>query len=66
MINALFPGKLLRYTIFPWRKSDQRYYVSDNMRVSEDTGLVSSPDLIKGLSIMWGAYQRRDGVRKGA
>ncbi len=65
-IDALFPGNPLQYTLLPWRKSDQRYYVSDNTRVSEDTGWHPSTDVTKGLSIMWEAYQRGDGIHSGA
>lgn len=60
LIDALFPGKPLRYTWFPWRKSDQRYYVSDIRRVMADTGWHPSVELAKGLSIMWDAYHRRE------
>lgn len=63
-VDTLFPGKPLRYTLMPWRQSDQRYYVSDNTRVSEDTGWYPTTDVTKGLSIMWEAYERGDGVRK--
>ncbi len=60
LIDTLFPGKPLRYTLLPWRKSDQRYYVSDMRRVIHDTGWHPTINLAKGLSIMWNAHQQAD------
>ncbi|MBI3577102.1 NAD-dependent epimerase/dehydratase family protein [Candidatus Gottesmanbacteria bacterium] len=58
LIDSQFPGKRLRYRFAPWRDSDQKVYVSDIRRVVAATGWKPTTTLLKGLKIMWEAYER--------
>lgn len=56
LIDKEFPGKKLRYSFREWRKSDQKYYISDISLVQKVTGWKPSTNLIQGLRKMWENY----------
>ena len=56
LINAEFPGNPLRYSLKPWRSSDQRIFISDIRNVVSVTSWKPMTQILDVLKFMWKSY----------